>query len=145
MKLIQNIPKKRRAVSPILAAILLIGLAITAGAVLFVVVLPLITAPGSGLVFDSSTTELTANSVHIVLRNEGSEIVTVTNISVKSSTYTAVINTTFNSFSIGVGQGAIKDYTFATGLSPGLYTIEATYYIGTDTTNTGTATLKTNI
>jgi len=37
-----RIIRKRRAVSPILAAILLIGLAVAAGAVLFVVVLPMI-------------------------------------------------------------------------------------------------------
>ncbi len=37
-----KIYRKRRAVSPILAAILLIGLAVAAGAVLFVVVLPMI-------------------------------------------------------------------------------------------------------
>ncbi len=41
MKLVK-IYRKRRAVSPILAAILLIGLAVAAGAVLFVVVLPMI-------------------------------------------------------------------------------------------------------
>ncbi|MHA2131809.1 MAG: archaellin/type IV pilin N-terminal domain-containing protein, partial [Promethearchaeota archaeon] len=46
--------RRRRAVSPILAAILLIGLAVAAGAVLFVVVLPMIQSSGE-LKFGTTT------------------------------------------------------------------------------------------
>jgi len=46
---IRRLIRRRRAVSPILAAILLIGLAVAAGAVLFTVVMPLIDNPGGSV------------------------------------------------------------------------------------------------
>ena len=44
-----NHKKLKRAVSPILATILLIGLAIAAGSVLFIVFLPMITPPAGSV------------------------------------------------------------------------------------------------
>ena len=105
--------KKRRGVSPILAAILLIGLAITAGAIMFVVVIPMIQNPGGSLVFDETTTEFTGNTTaKLALKNEGSETVSVTAITIEynDGTYSAA---TFNfvAFTINSGQGAVKTYT----------------------------------
>ncbi len=114
---------KRRAVSPILAAVLLIGLAITAGAVLFIVVIPLITAPGGSVVFDESTTTLSATSLHLVLKNEGSVDATIANVTIDGVTPTA-----FSSFTITKGQGAIKDYTVS--LPPATYTVTVTFTVG---------------
>jgi flagellin-like protein len=127
MKLIK-LYRRRRAVSPILAAILLIGLAVAAGAVLFVVVLPLIDNPGGSVVFDEASCTLTASGTHIVLKNEGTETATIKGITVSNSTYDAVF--TFVQFSINKGQGGIKDYTFTDALSTGTYTIEVTFDIG---------------
>jgi hypothetical protein len=105
---------KRREVSPILAAVLLIGLAITAGAVLFIVVIPLITAPGGGLGFDETATTVSNTAAHVVLKNTGTEPVTVTDINVyaTNSTREYLLNFTFVQFSVDKGQGAIKDYTY---------------------------------
>lgn len=116
---------KRRAVSPILAAVLLIGLAITAGAVLFVVVIPLITAPGGSLVFDEPTTTLSATTLHLVLKNEGSRDATVTNVQIINTTHT-IVPSTFSSFTVDIG--AIKDYTVA--LDAGSYTVTVTFTVG---------------
>jgi flagellin-like protein len=119
---------QRRAVSPILAAILLIGLAVSAGAVLFVVVLPLISNPGGSLVFDESTTTLSATNMHLVLKNEGTETASIDNIVVSSGGVEA--NFTYVDFSINKGQGAVKDYSFVETLTPGTWTITVTFDLG---------------
>jgi len=129
-----KIYRKRRAVSPILAAILLIGLAVAAGAVLFVVVLPLLSNPGGSLVFDESTTTLSSTAAHIVLKNEGTE--TATNIDIEITMGAVEANFTFVTFSINKGQGAIKDYTFDEALSAGEWTVTVTFDIGETTGET---------
>ena len=128
---IKRLFRRRRAVSPILAAILLIGLAVAAGAVLFTVVMPLIDNPGGSVVFDESTTTISATATHIVLKNEGTETAQVTNITIASTTVDASF--TFVQFSINKGQGAIKDYTFATDLAAGTYTITVSFTLGGET------------
>ncbi|MFX0084820.1 MAG: archaellin/type IV pilin N-terminal domain-containing protein [Candidatus Hodarchaeota archaeon] len=129
----KKLTHKRRAVSPILAAVLLIGLAITAGAILFVVVIPLITAPGGSVVFDESTTTLSATSLHLVLKNEGSVDATITNVTVDG-----VTPATFSSFTVTKGQGAIKDYTVS--LTAGTYTVTVSFTAG-ETSNSISITL----
>ncbi len=139
---IQRIWRKRRAVSPILAAILLIGLAVAAGAVLFIVVLPMIQSSGE-LGFGSvkfSDTDSPADDVNdkvvFTLTNELSKVVTITNITIKAGE-TVITNdshtTTTFPFNIAVSQSKI-DITF-TGLDPGAadkYTIVVAYKIGDD-------------
>ena len=123
---IRRLIRQRRAVSPILAAILLIGLAVAAGAVLFTVVMPLIDNPGGSVVFDESTTKLTATNAHVVLRNEGTETAQITNITI------GTVDFTFVEFSINKGQGAIKDY--ALDLTVGTdYIITVYFTVGTTT------------
>ena len=123
---IRRLIRRRRAVSPILAAILLIGLAVAAGAVLFTVVMPLIDNPGGSVVFDESTTKLTATNAHVVLRNEGTETAQITNITI------GTVDFTFVEFSINKGQGAIKDY--ALDLTVGTdYIITVYFTVGTTT------------
>ena len=123
---IRRLIRRRRAVSPILAAILLIGLAVAAGAVLFTVVMPLIDNPGGSVVFDESTTKLTATNAHVVLRNEGTETAQITNITI------GTVDFTFVEFSINKGQGAIKDY--ALDLTVGTdYIITVFFTVGTTT------------
>ncbi|MHA1947292.1 MAG: archaellin/type IV pilin N-terminal domain-containing protein [Candidatus Hodarchaeales archaeon] len=127
---IRRLIRRRRAVSPILAAILLIGLAVAAGAVLFTVVMPLIDNPGGSVVFDESTTTLTTTGAHIVLKNEGTETASITDITIDNGTDVAI---TFVTFTINKGQGAIKDYSLvATAGSE--YTITVSFTVGTDTT-----------
>ena len=132
---IHKLLRKKRAVSPILAAILLIGLAVAAGAVLFIVVLPLISDPGGSLVFDETTTAFTNNeTIKIALKNEGTTDITVTDIIITDSTETEM-PITFVEFAINKGQGKVKDYTFDTELPPDDYTITVTFEVG-DTTDT---------
>ena len=120
--------RRRRAVSPILAAILLIGLAVAAGAVLFTVVMPLIDSPGGTLVIVDTKTTLSSTAAHVELRNDGVEDVVVTNITVGNA------NFTFVEFSIIKAQGANKDYTFDEALTVGTeYTITVTFEVGTTT------------
>ena len=124
---IRRLIRRRRAVSPILAAILLIGLAVAAGAVLFTVVMPLIESPGGSLVFDDTETTFTSTSTHIVLRNDGTDSLQVTNITITSTTVDASF--TFVGFSIIGAQGAFKDYTFDESLPAGTYTITVLFTI----------------
>ncbi|MHA1972342.1 MAG: archaellin/type IV pilin N-terminal domain-containing protein [Candidatus Hodarchaeales archaeon] len=72
-----RIIRRRRAVSPILAAILLIGLAVAAGAVLFVVVLPLISGTAdvqfvSAVAADRNSDGL-IDQITVQVQNKGSE------------------------------------------------------------------------
>ena len=120
---IRRLIRRRRAVSPILAAILLIGLAVAAGAVLFTVVMPLIDNPGGSVVFDETKTTLSSTAAHIVLRNDGTENAKITNIDIENATFT------FVQFTINYGQGATKDYTFDTSLPAGTYTITVDFEI----------------
>ncbi|WP_455140154.1 archaellin/type IV pilin N-terminal domain-containing protein [Candidatus Hodarchaeum mangrovi] len=121
-----RIIRKRRAVSPIIAAILLIGLAVAAGAVLFVVVLPMISAPGGSLVFDESTT-LSATGAHIALRNDGVKDASVTNITISNGGVYA--NFTFIGFNVIGGGAQIKDYTFAEALTAGNWVITVKFSV----------------
>ncbi|MFX0014633.1 MAG: archaellin/type IV pilin N-terminal domain-containing protein [Promethearchaeota archaeon] len=131
---IQRLLRKKRAVSPILAAILLIGLAVAAGAVLFIVVLPLISEPGGSLVFDETATKLTNKTAKIALKNEKlSEAASITNITIIGPDRA---NFAFVAFSINAGSGKVKDYTFDEELSAGKYTITVTFDIGDATDQT---------
>ena len=126
---IRRLIRRRRAVSPILAAILLIGLAVAAGAVLFTVVMPLIDNPGGSVVFDESKTTLSTTAAHIVLRNDGTENAQIKTLTIGDA------NFTFVQFPINLGQGATKDYTFDEPLTAGTeYTITVTFTVGTDPT-----------
>jgi len=132
--------RRRRAVSPILAAILLIGLAVAAGAVLFLIVLPMIQSSGE-LSFGSVTfsdTDSPADGdndkVVFTLTNELTKSVTITNITIyidenpiTNDTHTS---TTFP-FTISTSQSEI-DITFTglTGTGNDKYTIEVRYKIG---------------
>ena len=115
---IRRLIRRRRAVSPILAAILLIGLAVAAGAVLFTVVMPLIDNPGGSVVFDETTTTLTTSTAHIVLKNDGTETAYIKDITIDNDTDVPI---NFVTFSINLGQGAIKDYSL--DIVAGTYTI----------------------
>jgi len=83
---IVKIWRKRRAVSPILAAILLIGLAVAAGAVLFLIVLPMIQSTGelkfSSVNFSDIDDNGTNDKVVFTLTNELSKSVSITNIEI---------------------------------------------------------------
>ncbi len=123
---IKKLIRRRRAVSPILAAILLIGLAVAAGAVLFTVVMPLIDNPGGSVVFDETKTKFTSNTtIDIVLKNDGTETAKITDITIENDTDIPI---NFVTFSINLGQGAIKEYTF-TALDAGTYTITVEFEI----------------
>ena len=117
---------RRRAVSPILAAILLIGLAVSAGAVLFVVVLPMIQSSGE-LKFGSVNltdvdTDGTNDKVVFTLTNERAKTVTITSITLLGDGTTAITNvntTTTFPFNIATSQSKLDiTYFFA----PGSYT-----------------------
>lgn len=118
--IVHQIIRKRRAVSPILAALLLIGLAIAAGALLFVVVLPMLQSPGGTLTFGSTykfintTTTPHYDKAYIPLSNEGGETVTITNIKIEgfNDTDPREVTINFDSFTIPSGQSKIKEYTF---------------------------------
>ncbi len=117
--------RKRRAVSPVLAAILLIGLAVAAGAVLFVVIMPMIESSGE---FDFSSVKFSNlnttndNTIYdkavFTLTNEGSKTVAVTAITIEGYNDSWVpVNgsstTTTFPFSITTSQSEIDiTYTF---------------------------------
>ncbi|MHA1976103.1 MAG: archaellin/type IV pilin N-terminal domain-containing protein [Candidatus Hodarchaeales archaeon] len=129
MKLIK-LYRRRRAVSPILAAILLIGLAVAAGAVLFVVVLPMITSSGEMKFGETTLSDINADDKYdklvVTLTNELSDTVAVTNVTLQGrtgagtwTTFTNDDNTTSNfPFNIATSQSKIgMVFTF----NPGAY------------------------
>ncbi len=123
-----KIYRRRRAVSPILAAILLIGLAVAAGAVLFVVVLPMIQSSGE-LKFGKTTlsdidTDGFNDKLTFTLTNELADTVAVTNVTLEGRTgsgawavFTNDDNTSTNfPFNIATSQSKIDMvFTFAPG------------------------------
>lgn len=131
---IQRIIRKRRGVSPILAVILLVGLAVAAGAALFVVVLPMISDPGGEFSIDDTTT-FSNSSLHLVLKNEGTGTPTVTNVTVIHSGGDNA-NFTFTKFSVSKGAAKIKDYTFDEILTIGTWTVTVTFEVGDDPADT---------
>ncbi len=121
---------KRRAVSPILAAILLIGLAIAAGALLFVVVLPMITSSGE-LKFGTTTfsdiegDDSKNDKLVFTLTNELAKTVSITNITIQGKTGTGDWGSPFTNddntttafpFNIATSQSKIGiTFTFVPG------------------------------
>ncbi|MFX0173030.1 MAG: archaellin/type IV pilin N-terminal domain-containing protein [Candidatus Hodarchaeota archaeon] len=141
---IAKIMRKRKAVSPILAAILLIGLAVAAGAVLFVIVLPMIQSTGelgfSSIKFSDTDTSGVNDKVVFTLTNEESKVVSITAITVQAyngTTWDPVngsSTTTTFPFNIGVSQSEI-DITYTFTDPSASYTklrIKVDYKIGDD-------------
>ncbi|MHA1993160.1 MAG: archaellin/type IV pilin N-terminal domain-containing protein [Candidatus Hodarchaeales archaeon] len=125
-----KIYRRRRAVSPILAAILLIGLAVAAGAVLFVVVLPMIQSSGELYYGETTLSDIDTDGFNdklvFTLTNELSDGLQVTNIVLQGrtgtgtwTTFATEDNTTTNfPFSITLSQSKIGIvFTF----DPGTY------------------------
>lgn len=146
-----RIIRKRRAVSPILAAILLIGLAVAAGAVLFIVVLPLISSPGGTLVVDSESLifQDTDDSgiydkVTVSVRNDGTTDGTITDLYVQTSSDDGTSwNDASSSVSVPItvvkGTSLVnKKFDFApvaddfTQAGTASYRVVVTFKIGTD-------------
>ncbi|MHA2109714.1 MAG: hypothetical protein ACW99R_18545 [Candidatus Hodarchaeales archaeon] len=125
-----KIYRRRRAVSAILAAILLIGLAVAAGAVLFVVVLPMIQSSGELYYGETTLSDIDTDGFNdklvFTLTNELSDGLQVTNIVLQGrtgtgtwTTFATEDNTTTNfPFSITLSQSKIGIvFTF----DPGTY------------------------
>jgi flagellin-like protein len=120
MKLIK-LYRRRKAVSPILAAILLIGLAVAAGAVLFVVVLPMIESSGElkfgNTTFSDFDDDGSNDKLVFTLTNELAETVSITSITIEGkmitegwtdgTTLTNVNTTTIFPFNIATSQSKI--------------------------------------
>ena len=123
---IRRLIRRRRAVSPILAAILLIGLAVAAGAVLFVVVLPMISSSGELKFGDIALSDLdtdgTNDKIVFTITNELAETAAITSITLLGDTSTAITNantTTTFPFNIVTSQSKI-DVTYV--FDPGAFT-----------------------
>lgn len=104
--------RKRRAVSPVIAAILLIALAVAAAATLFFVIIPMITA--STKVEFHGTPIFTNSTAKIELKSTGTKSVTITGVTIEANTDDSWVkaNFTFVETSIDSGQGATLSYTF---------------------------------
>lgn len=118
---ISQIIRKRRAVSPIIAVLLLIGLAVAAGAVLFIVVLPMITGPGGTISIDSDSTEFTDTNnngiydkVSYGVKNDATVDASITALTVKTSTDGNTWHNASSSVSvpISISKGSAKTGSF---------------------------------
>ncbi|MFX0182981.1 MAG: archaellin/type IV pilin N-terminal domain-containing protein [Candidatus Hodarchaeota archaeon] len=137
---IAKIWRRRRAVSPILAAILLIGLAVAAGAVLFIIVLPMIQGGGelyiTGVTFSDtdSPPDDVKDKLVFTLTNELKRQVTVTNITINADGEIISNNThTSTTFPFNIAVSASKIGITFTGLDPEAatsITIVVSYKIG---------------
>ncbi len=142
MKMLKII-RKRRAVSPIIAAILLIGLAVAAAAVLFIIVLPALETAGS-LVFDNKIqpidfTDTDTNGVYdkvsFALKNTALKTIFVEKIEIEynngSNWQVASSNaTTAFPLTITSGQGDTFTFLFDVLGTPTKYRIKATFKVG---------------
>ncbi|MFX0122869.1 MAG: archaellin/type IV pilin N-terminal domain-containing protein [Candidatus Hodarchaeota archaeon] len=136
---IHKLIRKKRAVSPILAAILLIGLAVAAGAVLFVVVLPMIQSSGElkfgSVNFSDMDDNGTNDKVVFTLTNELSKTVTITSIEIQADNtpITNANSTTTLPFTIITSQSKIDiTYIFAEPADGAVLRIKVEYKIGDD-------------
>jgi flagellin-like protein len=114
---LKQINKKRQAVSPILAAILLIALAVAAGAAVFLIVLPMIQSPGELEFGDIKFSDVDANGIYdkvvFDLSNEGLDDVVVTAITIQaydntSSSWESITNANSSAnlpLTVNSGQG----------------------------------------
>ncbi|MFX1505161.1 MAG: archaellin/type IV pilin N-terminal domain-containing protein [Promethearchaeota archaeon] len=136
---IHKLLRKKRAVSPILAAILLIGLAVAAGAVLFVIVLPMIESSGELKFSSVKFSDIDENGTHdklvFTLTNELSKTVTITKIEIQANEIpiTNANSTTTFPFTITTGQSKIDiTYNFAEPVDTAVLRIKVEYKIGDD-------------
>jgi hypothetical protein len=113
--MIKKLIQKRRAVSPILAAILLIGLAVTAGAIIIVFVLPMLEgASNVGFVAGTAVADDVNNDglldeVTFQVNNEGTVVDTLS-----EGTFTAGTVTWSSLSNIEIPLGTPVDLTFST-------------------------------
>ncbi|MHA2232073.1 MAG: archaellin/type IV pilin N-terminal domain-containing protein, partial [Candidatus Hodarchaeales archaeon] len=88
---LEKIFGKKRAVSPVVAAILLIGLTVAAGAIVYFIVLPMLSGETSADDIEVSWNEnATATALKVYIKNEGSsdvEISAVTTNSTQTATF----------------------------------------------------------
>ncbi|MFX1285174.1 MAG: archaellin/type IV pilin N-terminal domain-containing protein [Promethearchaeota archaeon] len=102
---------KKRAVSPVIAAILLIGLAVAAGAALFFVIIPMIST--STKIEFQGTPVFTNGTAKIEIKSTGTKSATITDIKLEANNGTWVeAQFDFTEISIEAGQGDILKYTF---------------------------------
>ena len=161
---IAKIFRKKRAVSPILAAILLIGLAVAAGAVMFVVILPMIAGPGLQISIDQTNfafTDTDSNKIYekvkVPIKNTGGVDVSVTAIKVQTSsdggtTWNDAARTSGLTVPIDIvsGAGVVPEFTFVPNHNDFLTSGEVQYRVvvnykaeGDDTTSTLESTAET--
>lgn len=147
MKLAQII-RKRRAVSPVLAAILLIGLAVAAAAALFFVVIPLVTT-STKVAFEGTPTftngtAIINGSAKMQLKSTGTKAATITDIKIDAYTDTwTPASFDFTETTIEAGQGATLTYNFDAEIDQTTYPITkwrvtVTYKSADDTSATPT-------
>lgn len=161
---ITKVIRKRRAVSPILAAILLIGLAVAAGAVMFVVILPMIAGPGLQVSIDQTSfafTDTDGNKIYekakVPIKNTGGVDVSVTAVKVQTSSdggtnWNDAVRTSGLSVPISIvsGAGVVPEFTFVPNHNDFLVSGDVQYRVvvnykaeGDDTTSTLESAVET--
>ena len=120
---------KKRAVSPVIATVLLIALVTAAAAIVFLVVIPMLT-PANALLLPKSTIDnLDGNfTVTIGVTAEGSDI--VFNATVTASPTVAYLEVT-STTPMTIANGASKDITLIGSFTAGVkYTLTLTFVAG---------------
>ena len=120
---------KKRAVSPVIATVLLIALVTAAAAIVFLVVIPMLTPANAILLPKSTIDNLDGNfTVTIGVTAEGSDI--VFNATITASPTVAYLEVT-STTPMTIANGASKDITLIGSFTAGLkYTLTLTFIAG---------------
>ncbi len=138
MSLGKMILKRKKAVSPVIATILLIALTVTAAAIVYFVVVPLLTGNPKLVTTDYGKVSGTTNQYEIELENIGQDVANIANLEAFELTNTtdtynpsaAYIGTDAVTFPYIINQGdtVIFVLTFAINFTPGgQYTLTVIY------------------
>lgn len=109
---LNKLSARKRAVSPVVAAILLIGLTVAAGAVVFFIVLPMLSstteADDISITFDGNQT---STAFKFRIKNEGSTDVTIDSITMTGETPGTI---TYDPTSKKIKAGETESFTITT-------------------------------
>jgi flagellin-like protein len=135
MNLGKLILKRKKAVSPVIATILLIALTVTAAAIVYFVVVPLLTAKPELVYLNPGKVPATTNQYEVTIQNNGGA---VANIEALASIELVNDTDTYNPTAVNAGVVAV---VFPTTIDQG-GSVTWTFIFGTDFTNGGSYTLK---
>ncbi|NHJ46496.1 MAG: type IV pilin [Asgard group archaeon] len=135
MNLGKLILKRKKAVSPVIATILLIALTVTAAAIVYFVVVPLLTAKPELVYLNPGKVPATTDEYQVTIQNNGGAVANIEGL-----TAIELVNTTDTYNPTAVNAGAVA-VIFPAAIDQG-GSVTWTFIFGTSFTNGGSYTLN---